>query len=95
MDFASVRHNGRARHESTALHHLWGWLPSAGERAPAFTYSTLSDVCAATLNMGGAVGMKDAFTLADAVNVCVLRYTLHNGTAVHNSEPQYCGKELV
>ena len=38
--------------------------------------------------------MADAFTMAETVDVRVLRYTLHNGAAAHNSGPQYGGKEL-
>ena len=52
-------------------------------------------MCAASLNMGGTAGMEDSFTLAEAVDMRVLRYTLHNGAAAHNSGPQYGGKELV
>ena len=85
----------RARHDGTARHSLWGWLPTAGERAPVFTYATLSDVCAVAVSMEGAAGMEDAFSLTEDVTVRVLRYTLHNGTAFHNSGPQYGGKELV
>ena len=94
-DFSGLRHDRRTRHDGTALHHLWGWLPTAGELAPVFTYATLSDVCAVSLSMKGAAGMEDAFTLTEDVTVRVLRYTLHNGTAFHNSGPQYGGKELV
>ena len=91
-DFSGVRHDGRSRHDGTALHHLWGWLPTAGERAPVFTYATLSDVCAVAVS---TAGMEDAFTLTEDVTVRVLRYTLHDGTAFHNSGPRYGGKELV
>ena len=94
-DFSGVRHDGRARHDGTARHSLWGWLPTAGQRAPVFTYATLSDVCAVAVSMEGAAGMEDAFSLTEDVTVRVLRYTLHNGTAFHNSGPQYGGKELV
>lgn len=94
-NFSGVRHDRRARHDGIALHRLWGWLSTAGNLAPVFTYSTLSDVCAVTLNMGGTAGMEDSFTLAEAVDMRVLRYTLHNGAAAHNSGPQYGGKELV
>ena len=93
-DFRGVRHDRRARHDGTALHSLWGWLSTAGERAPVFTYSALSDRCAVTLCMEGTASLADVFTLADAVDVRVLRYTLHNGAAAHNSGPQYGGKEL-
>lgn len=94
-DFSGLRHDRRARHDGTALHHLWGWLPTAGERAPVFTYATLSDVCAVAVRLEGTAGMEDAFSLTEDVTVRVLRYTLHNGTAFHNSGPQYGGKELV
>lgn len=94
-DFSGVRHDRRARHDGAALHHLWGWLPTAGECAPVFTYATLSDVCAVAVRLEGTAGMEDAFTLTEDVTVRVLRYTLHNGTAFHNSGPQYGGKELV
>lgn len=94
-DFSGLRHDRRARHDGTALHHLWGWLPKAGERAPVFTYATLSDVCAVAVRLEGTAGMEDAFSLTEDVTVRVLRYTLHNGTAFHNSGPQYGGKELV
>lgn len=93
-DFSGVRHDRRARHDGTALHSLWGWLSTAGELAPVFTYSTLSDRCAVTLRMGGTAGMADSFIMAEAVDVRVLRYTLHNGATAHNSGPQYGGKEL-
>ena len=93
-DFRGVRHDRRARHDGTALHSLWGWLSTAGERAPVFTYSALSDRCAVTLCMEGTASLADVFTLADAVDVRVLRYTLHNGAAAPNSGPQYGGKEL-
>ena len=91
-DFSGLRHDRRARHDGTALHHLWGWLPTAGESAPVFTYATLSDVCAVAVS---TAGMEDAFTLTEDVTVRVLRYTLHDGTAFHNSGPRYGGKELV
>ena len=94
-DFSGVRHDGRSRHDGQARHSLWGWLPKAGERAPVFTYATLSDVCAVAVRLEGTAGMEDAFSLTEDVAVRVLRYTLHNGTALHNSGPQYGGKELV
>lgn len=94
-DFSGLRHDRRARHDGTALHHLWGWLPTAGERAPVFTYATLSDVCAVAVRLEGTAGMEDAFSLTEDVTVRVLRYTLHDGTSFHNSGPQYGGKELV
>ena len=94
-DFSGVRHDGRSRHDGQARHSLWGWLPKAGERAPVFTYATLSDVCAVAVRLEGTAGMEDAFSLTEDVTVRVLRYTLHNGTAFHNSGPQYGGKELV
>lgn len=94
-DFSGVRHDGRSRHDGQARHSLWGWLPKAGERAPVFTYATLSDVCAVAVRLEGTAGMEDAFSLTEDVAVRVLRYTLHNGTAFHNSGPQYGGKELV
>lgn len=87
-DFSGVRHDGRARHDGQARHSLWGWLPKAGERAPVFTYATLSDVCAVAVS---TAGMEDAFTLTEDVTVRVLRYTLHDGTAFHNSGPRYGG----
>lgn len=93
-DFSGVRHDRRARHDGTALHSLWGWFSTAGELALVFTYSTLSDRCVVTLRMGGTAGMADSFIMAEAVDVRVLRYTLHNGATAHNSGPQYGGKEL-
>lgn len=94
-DFSGVRHDGRSRHDGQARHSLWGWLPKAGERAPVFTYATLSDVCAVAVRLEGTAGMEDAFSLTEDVTVRVLRYTLHDGTAFHNSGPRYGGKELV
>lgn len=94
-DFSGVRHDGRSRHDGQARHSLWGWLPKAGERAPVFTYATLSDVYAVAVRLEGAAGMEDAFSLTEDVTVRVLRYTLHDGTAFHNSGPRYGGKELV
>ena len=94
-DFSGVRHDGRSRHDGQARHSLWGWLPTAGERAPVFTYATLSDVYAVAVRLEGAAGMEDAFSLTEDVTVRVLRYTLHDGTAFHNSGPRYGGKELV
>lgn len=92
--FCAMRHDGHARHNRSAAHALWGWLATAGEYAPVFTYQALSDVYAATLRMEGADNMKDAFTLSDAMGVSVMRYTLHNGKANHGGEPHYGGKEM-
>lgn len=94
-NFSGVCHDRRARHDGQARHSLWGWLPKAGERAPVFTYATLSDVCAVAVRLEGTAGMEDAFSLTEDVTVRVLRYTLHNGTAFHNSGPQYGGKEIA
>ncbi len=91
-DFSGLRYDGRARHDGTALHSLWGWLDTAGELAPVFTYATLSDVCAASLRMAG---MEDDLTLSDAASLRVLRYTLHDGAALYDGNARCGGEEIA
>lgn len=88
-DFRSVRHDSRPAHDGTACYRPWGWRPEAGEHAPAFTYQTLSDQCAASL----ATTPADSFSLSSALALTVLRFERHAARAVHNGNIRYAGKE--
>ena len=94
-DFSGVRHDGAPGMTARPGIVCGVGCPRRGN-APWCSPMPRCPTCAVAVSMEGAAGMEDAFSLTEDVTVRVLRYTLHNGTAFHNSGPQYGGgKELV
>lgn len=91
VNYTAMRRNGKARHNATAMHRLWGWLPTAGMYAPVFTYAALSDQCATRLT----TGMIDNIVMAELATLRVVRYAQHNGLAAHNAGQHYHGEEIA
>lgn len=89
--FVPLRRNGKARHNGTAQHRLWGWLSTAGTYAPAFVYAGFTDLQRAAVG----ASMVDSIGLTDGTALRVLRYALHNAAAAHDATRHYYGEEIA